>query len=214
MFAASSLREALPAVEADATYVFAGSDELAAQIRDGARADVIATAGPGPMQQLVNGGLVDVPATFARNVLVIAVPRGVGDRVRSLADLARPGTKVVLGDEGVPIGDYARTVIRRAGREDVLRNVVSFERDAKAVLAKVALGEADAGIVYATDVRAAEDDVVAVGIPPEVQPDVRYLVAVVADTDRRAAAEAYVDRLGAPEAVSALEAAGFLPAAP
>lgn len=213
VFAASSLREALPRVDPDGTYVFAGSDELAAQIRDGAGADVIVTAGPGPMDQLVAAGLVEAPVAFARNTVVIAVPRSTTRRVASLADLAQPGLKIVLGDEGVPIGDYARSVIAAAEADGVLGNVVSFERDAKGVLGKVALGEADAGIVYATDVRAAGDEVVAVPIPDELQPDVRYFVAVVRGSERAEEAGELVERLAGPEGAGTLRAAGFLPVA-
>ena len=209
VFAASSLSDVAPAVDPDATVVFGGSNDLAAQIRDGAEAHVLLSASATPLEELRTEGLVEPPVAFASNRLVLVVstetPAG---RIEDLNDLARDGVTLVLGAEGVPIGDYAREVLAAAGLAGEV-NVVSLEEDVKGVLGKVALGEADAGIVYATDARAAGGDVRPVAIPNELQPDVRYYATVVKPPSD--AARAYLDRLVGAEGEKALRDAGFLP---
>lgn len=209
VFAASSLRDVAPELDDGARYTFAGSDELAAQIRDGAPADVFLSAGGAPMQELRSAGLLEAPFVFASNRLVVVVPEDNPAGLERFEDLARPGLKLVLGGEGVPVGDYAREALAAAGLAAAHDNVVSLEQDVKGVLGKVALGEADAGIVYATDVRAAAEDVRELPIPAEVQPEVRYYAAVVTAGDADRAAE-FVERL-ARDRGAALRAAGFLP---
>ena len=210
VFAASSLRDVAPEVDPAPRYTFAGSDELAAQIRDGAPADVFLSASAAPLEQLRSAGLVEAPFVFASNRLVVVVPEGNPAGLEGFDELVRPGVKLVLGGEGVPIGDYAREALAAAGFATALENVVSLEQDVKGVLGKVALGEADAGIVYTTDVRAAAEDVRELAIPDDAQPDVRYYAAVViaGDTDRAAK---FVKRLAGGEGGRALRAAGFLP---
>jgi len=210
VFAASSLRDDAPEVDDAPRYTFAGSDELAAQIRDGAPADVFLSASGTPMEELRSAGLVEAPVVFASNQLVVVVPEGNPAGLESFGDLVRPGVKLVLGGEGVPIGDYGREALAAAGLEAALENVVSLEQDVKGVLGKVALGEADAGIVYTTDVRAAAEDIRELAIPDDVQPDVRYYAAVVTAGDTDRAAE-FVERLVGEEGAGALRAAGFLP---
>ena len=210
VFAASSLRDVAPEADDAPRYTFAGSDELAAQIRDGAPADVFLSASGTPMEELRSAGLVEAPVVFGSNRLVVVVPADNPAGLEEFGDLARPGVKLILGGEGVPIGDYAREALSAAGLAAALENVVSLEQDVKGVLGKVALGEADAGIVYATDVRAAAEDVRELAIPDNVQPDVRYYAAVVTagETDR---ATDFVERLAGDEGADALRAAGFLP---
>jgi molybdate transport system substrate-binding protein len=209
VFAASSLREVAPELDPDAEYVFAGSDELAAQIRDGAAADLFLSASEQPVADLRAAELVDEAVPFASNRLVVVVPKTNPGDIGSFADLARRGLKLVLGGEGVPVGDYAREALAAAGHEEALDNVVSLEGDVRGVLGKVALDEADAGIVYATDVAAAADDVRVVEIPADVQPKVRYYAAVVGGGDR-AAAEEYLERLQGDEGQRILAEAGFV----
>jgi molybdate transport system substrate-binding protein len=117
--------------------------------------------------------------------------------------------KLVVAAGGVPVGDYTRAFLARLGEERVLENVVSEEEDAKGVLGKVRLGEADAGFVYATDARAAGSDVRTIELPARAQEAIRYPVAVVAGTPRRAAAERFVERLLGDEGRRALQEAGF-----
>lgn len=209
VFAASSLRDALPAVDPNAEYVFAGSDTLATQIREGAAADVYVAAGTRAIDGLAEAGLVAAPTAFASNRLVVVVPGGRGTDIREFADVARPGVRLVLAGEGVPAGDYAREALAAAGVLDAaLANVVSFEESVSAVVAKVALGEVDAGIVYATDARIARDDVETIAVPDAVQPRIVYLAAPV-DGGDTAAAEAFVARLTGAEGQRLLAEAGF-----
>lgn len=210
VFAASSLRDVLTHVDDGPRYTFAGSDELAAQIRDGAGADLFLSASERVAGELRATGAVREPVVFASNRLVVAVPRDNPGGVESLDDLARPGLKLVLAGDGVPAGEYARRLLAAADLDAAHDNVVSLEQDVKGVLGKVALGEADAGIVYATDVRAAGDDVRALAVAPELQPEIGYYAAVVADGDT-AAAERYLERLLGEAGARALRGAGFLP---
>jgi len=207
VFAASSLRDVLPALDRDATYNFAGSDELAAQIREGADADVFASAGPKPARQLAGLGLLDETRVFATNRLVIVVPAANPAGIDELEDLARPGTKLVLADRGVPVGDYARETLVRARLPTALGNAVSLEQDVKGVLGKVALGEADAGIVYATDARAAGDDVETISIADDLQPEIEYVVGLLDGAGE--GARAFVELLLGDEGRRALADAGF-----
>lgn len=195
VFAAASLTDVFPRIDPSPRYSFAGSEELAFQIRQGAPADVFATASPRQPRELYREGLVWKPVVFATNRLVVVVPRSNPARIRSVSDLARRGVKLVIAAAGVPIGDYTRKVLAKLGLTRALRNVVSEETDVRGVVAKVALGEADAGFVYATDVRAAAARLGTVSIPARAQPTVRYEIAVVRSTKRLAAARAFVRRV-------------------
>ena len=190
------------------TYNFAGSNTLVSQIRQGAPADVFASADTKNMQSLVDAGLVDAPVTFAKNKLEIAVARGNPKHITSLADLASPGVAVVLGASGVPAGDYASSVL---AAKHIAVTPKSVETDVKAALAKVTNGEADAAIVYATDVAAAAGKAQGVSIPDADQPDISYPIAVVKATKNRAAAQAFVTAAVSGEVQKALGAAGFFP---
>ena len=159
VFAAASLTEVFPQIDPAATYNFAGSDDLATQITEGAPADVFAAASTKYPDQLYDQGLVDKPEVFATNRLVLIVPKDNPAGIQSVDDLRNPDVRLVIGAEGVPIGDYTRTVLENMGATDVLDQVVSDEDDVKGVVGKVSLGEADAGFVYATDVKPVEDKV-------------------------------------------------------
>ena len=209
VYAAASLTDVFEAIDSSARFNFAGSDDLATQLREGAKADVYAAASPRYPQELFAEGLVERPRTFATNRLVLIVPRDNREAIESLADLGAPGVKLVIGAEGVPVGDYTRDVLERAGRSDVLRSVVSEEEDVRGVLGKVALGEADAGFVYATDVAAAAEDVRALELPAAAQATIEYQVAVVRDAASRDAALAFVSTLLGEQGRSSLRASGF-----
>lgn len=190
---------------------FAGSDELAAQIQQGAKADVFASADTDYPQELFAAGLVEKPQVFARNELVIAVPEG--SDIRSLSDLTKPGTKIVIGDESVPVGSYTRTVLGRlpkAQRTAIMSNVVSEETEVASIVAKLEQGVADAGFVYVTDEKGAEG-LEPVELESKLQPDVEYGVAVVQSSDDKAAAEEFVAGLIDGEGQEDLREAGFLP---
>ena len=209
VFAASSLTEVFPQLDDEARYEFAGSDDLALQLREGARADVFAAASPEYPTELHDEGVVEEPVVFATNRLVLIVPAANPGEVHSVDHLARPDTKLVVGADGVPVGDYTRRILHNLGATSALNSVVSEEEDAKAIVSKVALGEADAGFVYATDVGSMEGDLLSIELPVEAQPAVEYMVSVISDSDRKPAAQAFVDRLLSDEGAETLESAGF-----
>jgi molybdate transport system substrate-binding protein len=211
VYAASSLTEVFQELDPHARYNFAGSDELATQLREGAEADVYAAASPKYPDELYDEELIEKPEVFATNRLVIVVPKDNPARIDSLSDLQKAGVKLVVGANGVPIGDYTREVLERANRPRVLANVVSEEKDVKGVLGKVRLGEADAGFVYATDAKAAGDDVRAIELPDEVQAKVRYPVAVVSASKHEAEAREFVERLRGERGQQLLRKGGFGP---
>jgi len=209
VYAAASLTDVLRQIEPDARYSFAASDTLATQIREGAPADVYAAANERLPAELFAEGLVERPAAFATNRLVLLVQRGNPRGIRTVEDLRAPGVSVVIAGEGVPAGDYAREVLAGLGAADLAERSASQEDDVRGVTAKVALGEADAGFAYATDAASVEDDVDVVALPAAAQPPIRYAVAVVAGSERREAAEAFVAALRSPAGRAALEDAGF-----
>ena len=151
------------------------------------------------------------PVVFARNRLVVVVPRG--SSAGALADLARPGTKIVVGDPSVPVGEYTRGVLGRLPereREAILANVRSEEPEASSVLAKVVDGAADAGFVYATDARTVAGEARAVAIPNNLQPDVAYAAAVLTDSGQPKLARRYLRGLLRGRGATDLREAGFL----
>jgi molybdate transport system substrate-binding protein len=192
---------------------FAGSDRLSAQIREGARPDVLAAADVQLPAALHAAGLVGEPVPFARNRLVLAVPAH-GGAVRSLADLARPGVSVVIGSPTVPVGSYTRTVLARlpaAQRRAILANVRSQEPDVAGVVAKLRVGAADAGFTYVTDVVAAGGALRAIELPQRLEPDVVYAAAVVVRARHPAQARQYIAGLLRGAGRAALRRAGFRP---
>ena len=207
VFAASSLTEVFRAVAPDGRFTFAGSGELARQIEQGAEPDVYASADPGYALRLWRTGLLERPRILAANQVVLIVPRANPARIRGLSDLARREVKLVIGAEGVPVGDYTRQALARsaAGRA-ALRNVVSEEPDARGVVAKVALGEADAGFAYVTDARAARNHIRTVY--PAIATTV-YAIAAVEEGNAEAASDFIALALGH-EGQAALLRAGFV----
>lgn len=202
VFAASSLSAAFTTVGADfqkihpgttVKFSFAGSSTLVAQIQQGAIGDVFASADQPNMQKLIGSALTaESPTVFARNNLEIAVGKGNPKHITSLADLARSGLVVVLCAPAVPCGRYATQALRKAG---VTIKPASQEADVKAVLSKVTLGEADAGIVYVTDVKAAGAGVQGVAIPPALNVVADYPIAVLKDSQNSSLAKAFVGYL-------------------
>ncbi len=212
--AAASLREALTACSGDARLSFAGSDELAAQLRQGIRPDVFAAANTTLPDQLAGEGLLERPRTFIGNELVLAVPAEGAD-VASLDDLGGDGVTLAIGAEGVPVGDYTRTVLGRlpgAQGRAVLGNVRSNEPDVKGVVGKLLQGAVDAGFVYRSDVEAAGGELRAIALPADLRPAVAYGAAAVRGSRRRAAAERYVADLVSGSCHRALLDAGFIEA--
>jgi molybdate transport system substrate-binding protein len=209
VLAAASLTDVLRQVDPDARYSFAASDTLATQIREGAPADVYAAANERLPDELFEEGLVEEPVVFATNRLVLMVRAGNPEGIRTVADLRRPGLRVVMADAGVPAGDYTREVLANLGAEDLVAGAASQDDDVRGVSGKVALGEADAGFAYATDAAAVADDVDAVPLPAAAQPPIRYGVAVVAASENAAGARAFIAALRSAEGRAALGDAGF-----
>jgi molybdate transport system substrate-binding protein len=216
--AAASLVDAFEAYDAQidmrTRFSSGGSDELAAQIRQGARPDVFASSNTAYPKQLHREGLVAEPVVFARNRLVVAVPSESG--LEAIDELATPGADVLIGAQGVPVGDYAREALRRLPareREAILANVRSEESDVKGIVGKLVQGAADAGFVYASDVAAAGGELRAIDLPPELEPDIACAIAVVTDTPNEQAARQFVDGLLHGPGAQSLREAGFLPAA-
>ena len=199
---------------ARARFSFAGSDELAAQIRQGARPDLYAAANTTLPAQLFHAGLVERPVPFATNRLVVAVPAGSG-RVHSLADLERPGVTIAAGAAGVPIGAYTRELLRRLGRRlsrRIAANIRSGEPDVAGVVGKVAQGAADAGFVYATDVAATHGRLRAIELPARARPRVAYAAAVVKGARHPVQARTFLHALLRGGGRATLRRAGFGPA--
>jgi molybdate transport system substrate-binding protein len=209
IFAAASLTEAFSGFDRAPAYSFAGSDALETQIRNGAPADIFASASPWNTQRLFASRLVEKPLTFTSNRVALIVPRSNPARIRTIYDLRRKRVKLVVAGVTVPVGAYTRTVLRRLGLSSVLSKVVSEEPDVKSVTGKVALGQADAGFVYATDARPVRDKVSVIRIPERAQPRIRYEIAVVAESSNKAAARAWVRAILSPKGQRALRNAGF-----
>lgn len=217
VFAAASLTESFGKVGAaftDAhpdvkvTFVFGASSDLVRQLQQGAEADVLATADERTMGEAADQ--VETPEVFATNRLAIAVAPGNPLGVKGLADLARKDLKVVLAAPEVPVGKYAAEALDAQG---ITVKPVSYEATVKAVATKVALGEADAGIVYVTDVMAAGDDIEGVTIPDAQNLVATYPIAVVSASGHLADAQAFVDFVLSDEGQRILQTYGFQPAA-
>jgi molybdate transport system substrate-binding protein len=216
VFAAASLTEAFTQAGDDLArtntrvrfvFNFGSSSTLATQITNGAPADVFAAADEANMQKIVDATLTDgTPTVFATNRLAIAVALGNPKKIASVADLARSDVVLVLAAPTVPAGRYARDALSKAG---VTVRPASQEVDVRAVLNKVSLGEADAGIVYVTDVMSAAGRVTGVNIPDQQQVVARYPVAVVKDSRNTALAHRFVDYLVSPAGQSTLAEFGF-----
>jgi molybdate transport system substrate-binding protein len=225
VFAASSLRDAFtsladsfesshPAVKV--AFNFAGSQELRTQIEHGASADVFASADQQHMQTLLQAGRVAAPVTFARNEPVIAVANEKRSTIRTFADLPA-ATRLVVGVPDVPIGRYTLQILDRAShslgadfRQRVEARIVSRELNVRQVLAKVSLGEADAGFVYRTDAISARDKVGIVSIPGELNVIAAYPIALVAGAPHPLLARAWLDFVLSKTGQASLQHAGFI----
>jgi molybdate transport system substrate-binding protein len=210
VLAAASLTDVLPRVDKAPRYSFAGSDQLAVQIQQGAPADVFAAASPKQPELLYRTGLVRKPVVFATNKLIVLVPRANPGGIHSVYDLRRDGLKIVVGDRTVPIGVYTRQILDTLGiTAEVTKNVVSQETDVKGIVAKVALGEADAGFVYLTDAKPVASRTRSVALPQWAQPPIRYEIAIVRSSSKPAAAKAFVSKLLSKRGRVLLARAGF-----
>jgi molybdate transport system substrate-binding protein len=210
VLAAASLTEVLPRIFPDATYSFGSSNSLAEQVRRGAPFDVYLSASPVYTQALYREQLTRKPVQFATNSLVIIVPRANPAKIKSVFDLAkRPKLKLVVAGPKVPIGLYTREVLQRLSLLRVLKKTVSLEPDVKGIVGKVALGQADAGFVYLTDVAPVASRVRAIRIPERAQPTVVYELAIARDPTDLEAAQDFVIAVLGPDGRRQLRAARF-----
>lgn len=226
IFAAASLRDAFRALGEEFEHAhpgvalvfnFAGTQELRTQIEHGARVDVFASADREHMSALRQKGRVGPARIFAHNEPIIVVSRASTAPIGKFRDLPRAG-RLVIGSAAVPIGRYTNQILSRAGaalgpefRQQVEDRVVSRELNVRQVLAKVRLGEADAGIVYRTDAAALGENVTVVPIPGELNVVAEYPIAVASDPTRPALADAFVDWVLSEAGQKRLAEAGFTP---
>ncbi len=233
VFAAASLTDAFTEIggQFDAAnpgvttvFNFAGSNALATQINEGAPVDIFASANNTQMTAAVESGRVnaDAPAQFVSNRLVVVLPADNPGGIESLQDLAGDDVLIVLAAEEVPVGGYSLEFLDKASadpafgatfREDVLANVVSYEENVRSVLNKVALGEADAGIVYTSDAAGVEG-VSQLEIPDALNVLAQYPIAALNDSANPDAAAAFISYILGPEGQAVLADYGFGPAIP
>jgi molybdate transport system substrate-binding protein len=214
--AASSLQTAFTnyadSAGIDAKQSFAGSDDLAAQIRQGVKPDVYAAANTTLPAELYKEGLVEKPVVFATNSLVLAVPKA--SEIASIEDLTKPGTTIAIGDPEVPVGAYTREVLDKLSPEQsqaILANVRTQEPEVSGIVGKLTEGAVDAGFVYKTDVTASDGALTAIVLPAALQPDVAYGAAVVVGAKNPDGAQSFIDGLLHGDGASALRQAGFKP---
>jgi molybdate transport system substrate-binding protein len=210
VYAAASLTQIFPRIDKTPRYSFAGSDTLATQIAQGAPADVFASASPKQTELLHHNGVLRRPVVFAMNKLIVIVPSSNPAHITSVYDLRKKGVKVIIGTPTVPVGAYTRQILDSLGiTQAVMSNVVDQEPDVKAIVAKIALGEGDAGFVYKTDAKPAGTKVKALLIPAWAQPPIRYEIGIVRKTSHLAAAKAFIKRVTSLRARRLLVQAGF-----
>ncbi|MCP4539425.1 MAG: molybdate ABC transporter substrate-binding protein [Chloroflexi bacterium] len=233
VFAAASLTDVFREIgqEFEKTYPgtrvtlnFAGSQQLALQIEQGAQVDLFASANQRYMDRLVADGLAatDAPTMFARNQMVIILPAENPGRVETLHDLARPDLKLIMAGEHVPVGAYARQVLGNLSsdpaygsgyKEAVLANVISNEENVRQVVAKVQLGEADAGIVYCSNVTPAlAGKLGEIDIPDRFNVTATYPIAVLKNAPNDDLARQFVQFALGPEGQRILQRWGFIQA--
>lgn len=229
VLAASSLTDAFGELEntfeeqhpdTDVSTSFGGSSELLTQIEQGAPADVFASADEAKMDTAVGEDLVSEPQTFARNRPVVLVPTDNPAEIQQLQDIAKPGVRLVLAQDGVPIAEYAKDVLANADaqyggnfEQQALANIVSRETNVRASANRVALGEADATFVYVTDVTPdIQPQVSVIEIPQNLNVTATYPIATAKEARNPDLAQEWVDLVLSDEGQSVLAKYGFMPA--
>ena len=215
--AAASLKDAFTTCaqqfkQAKVRFSFAGSDELAAQIRQGANPNLFASANTKLPEQLFSEGKISKPEVFAGNKLVIAVPSD--SKITSIAGLEKPGTTLVIGDASVPIGSYTREVLGHlpsAQEKAILANVKSEEPDVSSIVGKLTQGAADAGFTYVSDVKGTKGQLKAIDLPATLQPNVAYGAGIVKGTPNQKQSQAFIDDVISGSCRQVMQTNGFLP---
>jgi molybdate transport system substrate-binding protein len=212
VFAAASLTDVFPAIDPSGTYSFAGSNTLATQIKNGAPADVFASANMTLPTTLHQQGYCSAPQVFTRNTLVIVVPKSNPGHVKNVYSLTKKGVTVDVAAAGVPVGTYTQQILNNMNiAAAVNANVVSKETDVRTVLAHVTLGEVDAGFVYSTDAKTVPGQVKVIKIPAWAQPKVQYGICVVSKSAHKTAARAFIKLVLSKKGQAEMLAYGFLP---
>ena len=228
VFAAASLTDAFNDLKSafekanpdvTVTYSFAGSPALVTQLTQGAKADIFASADQPNMDNAIKGGVIaGTPQTFAKNKLVIIVPKDNRAGIQSAKDLAKPGIKFDTAQPSVPVGNYTQQALDSYSKlpdygpdfkASVNKNVVSQEDNVKAIVQKVQLGEADAGIVYTTDAQAAKDKLTLIDIPDAQNVIATYPIALVKDSRQAALGQKYIDYLLSADGQAIMQKYGF-----
>jgi molybdate transport system substrate-binding protein len=189
---------------------FAGSDQLAAQVEQGVPADVFAAASPKYPEKLQAKDLLGATADFATNTLILITPSANPAGVATVDDL-KQGAQLVVADPAVPLGSYTETVLANLGLSDSDLDIVSKEQDAKSVLAKITLGEADAGFVYVTDALSAGGKVKQIELPEAAQATAVYPIGIVSTSTQTQAAQQWIDLVTGPEGQNVLHDLAFGP---
>ena len=212
VFAAASLTDVFPAIDGSQKYSFAGSNALATQITNGAPADIFASANTTIPAQLFAKGIVEKPVNFTRNTLVIVVPKSNPAGIHTVYDLAKPGVKIDVANSTVPVGSYTLQILKNmALASKVTPNFVSQETDVREVLAKVGLGQADAGFVYSTDAKTVPGQVTVIKMPAWAQPKIIYAMAIVTKSPNQADAQAFINKILSKAGQATMLKYGFLP---
>jgi molybdate transport system substrate-binding protein len=212
VFAGSSMTTVLPALEAGNTYSFGSSTSLATQITNGAPADVFMSANTTTPAQLYAAGVVEKPVVFTRNTLEVVVPKSNSAGIHSIYDLTKPGIRIAEAASSVPVGSYTVQVLNQMGLNAAVQaNVVSQETSDANVVAKVALGQVDAGFVYLSDYVIDPERLTLIKVPAWAQPKITYAMAIVTKSPNQAEAKAWMDKVLSPAGQAIFVKNGFLP---
>ena len=214
IFAGSSMTTVLPEIDSGNTYSFGSSTTLATQIRNGAPADVLMSANTTVPASLYAAGVVEKPVNFIRNTLAIVVPKSNPAGIKSIYDLTKPGVEIDEAASSVPVGSYTVQVLNQMGINDAIQaNVVSKETSDANVVAKVALGQVDAGFVYLSDYVIDPTHLTLIKVPAWAQPKITYAMAIVTKSPNQATAQAWMNKVLSPAGQAIFVKDGFLPIA-
>jgi molybdate transport system substrate-binding protein len=212
VFAGSSMTTVLPLIDSSNSYSFGSSTALATQIKNGAPADVLMSANTTVPAALYAAGVVEKPVDFTRNTLAVVVPKSNPAGIKSIYDLTKPGIKIDEAASTVPVGSYTLQVLNQMGINNAVQaNVVSKETSDANVVAKVALGQVDAGFVYLSDYVIDPSHLTLIKVPAWAQPKITYAMAIVTKSPNQAAAQAWMNKVLSPAGQAIFVKNGFLP---
>jgi molybdate transport system substrate-binding protein len=212
VFAGSSMTTVLPQIDPNNTYSFGSSTALGTQITNGAPADVLMSANTTVPATLYASGVVEKPVNFTRNTLAVVVPKANPAGIKTIYDLTKPGIKIAEAASTVPVGSYTVQVLNQMGINTAVQaNVVTKETSDANVVAKVALGQVDAGFVYLSDYVIDPTHLSLIKVPAWAQPKITYAMAIVTKSPNQAAAEAWMKKVLSPAGQAIFVKNGFLP---